>query len=539
MCWASLVLVNVFYFSEGLIGCDYRHVPTICCSDDIISIRPLLNPKRFLLEQLYLHLSRIRFPYKELKRNWLGVDFELHYLKLSNIEISSISSDAFDSPAFIKLGRLELIDLPLKSLPDGGLTGLPCITAIKMQNLQLDSFPMCFAAAIQKDSLSTFVMNNCTRKLKGITDSSCGSRQANLRKLFIINNDLKHEITDNIFYGFRAIHIELQSNMIENIGRNAFVPFAETLEFLRLSHNRLKVLPVGIFDFLRLRSPNEIRHSIRISLINNPWDCTCKLEYLRRCIQEFRSIFVAGFLLTMECSTPFNKMYHNIDSLPNLCTANDQYVIEVGKLSNANTSTSNDTSQSFSTQNIIVKQSSKYLYSLAIKEFPLDYFLLGFENDELMVHKSHYKGSSCMVKTNDGESRNVTVWLKLKPNQTYRFCLMRKRSSQPAKSQMSCVSFHSKAETKNDWILAKYRTIVIPSCEVAGSIAFLFGFLLSLVVAKRFRNPICPRLKPVLNHVAVNTNTGVHNRSSPQPRPCVLLLLQYVQRNFFSNFSVF
>lgn len=115
----------------------------------------------------------------------------------------------------------------------------------------------------------------------------------NLSKLrvLILNNNQIEDLPDGLFNNLSALtKIELKNNRLRRIGFYTFSRVPKLKE-IYLESNMLSVLSRETFDELELSS---------LSLINNPWNCTCDLRQFRDFIVDEKKLYTPPTL----CAAP-------------------------------------------------------------------------------------------------------------------------------------------------------------------------------------------------------------------------------------------
>lgn len=131
--------------------------------------------------------------------------------------------------------------------------------------------------------------------LTGVQDSQ--SAIANLIVLSMRLNNFREVLNESSFAGMRnAKTISLSNSNIFSIGPKTFDAMKDSIEFIDLRGNYLKVLPVDFFDGIAQR------YQVNIFLSENPWNCLCDLLDLKQTMMKHRIVF--SDFDRVKCASP-------------------------------------------------------------------------------------------------------------------------------------------------------------------------------------------------------------------------------------------
>ncbi|XP_076662828.1 uncharacterized protein LOC143366019 isoform X2 [Andrena cerasifolii] len=193
-----------------------------------------------------------------------GLD-TLEILSLYENKISTIEEDAFKGLHNRKLRRLNLGGNELTKVPTKALQTLDMLRKLEMQENKI--------TAIQEDNF-----------------------QENLQYLRLGDNNLHSVPSDALRRLHRLRHLDLKANNITMLPEDAFTGYGDSITFLNLQKNLIKVLPPLVFENLNsletlnlqnnklLHIPEEVTENIvdtlrNIDITDNPLVCDCELRW--------------------------------------------------------------------------------------------------------------------------------------------------------------------------------------------------------------------------------------------------------------------
>lgn len=462
-----------------------------------------------------LFLREIEFPHKTLSPKWFNIDYKITVIRIQSCDIRSIEPNAFNSPSFQTVTLMELKTIPIGLLPYGAFHGLPALRILMLVNVGLHTIGLNLLEPCKNLLLMTMDDNLPLLNFDGLA----GSIQMPLLHTIHFNgNNFKNTITNQTFASSagRLVDISLMKCQIEIIGKGAFAKMS-LLKKLDLRYNNMKRLPENIFDFLH--GQNRQSGPSRVYLSGNPWRCDSDLAPLKRIMSEHVDAFIEPPVPV--CATPINLkhlplqdlVYNNnlakIKPKPNelVCRLSDDHIDSIVAPPKA-------------MAKLRLTRHIDGLF-LSVKEFPSflpkSYIIVGFENSARNVYtdRSIRRKTQCVFKRNGGQQQMFQFKLKTQSNRLYRYCIIEEGPTK--NSPLDCISFTtrrkkniSQPETET-WLSVKHQSAVLSSCVISGALAYTVGIILSLVIARRFPNPLCGRKlnskKPSDVHMRIRSKT--------------------------------
>uniref|UniRef100_UPI00398F717C chondroadherin-like protein isoform X1 n=2 Tax=Pristiophorus japonicus TaxID=55135 RepID=UPI00398F717C len=243
---------------------------------------------------------------------------KLIYLYLSGNEISSLQSVIFEG--LPDLTYLYLDYNKLSAIPKGAFGLLPNLFALHLEYNPIPQLTDENMAGAEKLRWLYLTGSNITyispTALHPIGD---------LQKLFLDENKLTAVPTVALMRMPILDELKLSKNPIQQIGNDAFLPVAASLQHLWLNDMGLEKIADGAFDGLNaglqslylennrlsyIPSLSQFTNLHTIDLSNNPWDCDCPLLHLRRWIES------TNLKVTAVCHLPANVTGQNVKDAP-------------------------------------------------------------------------------------------------------------------------------------------------------------------------------------------------------------------------------
>lgn len=415
-------------------------------------------------------------------------------MKIENSDIDSISSGAFSTLSFRWTLVLFLSDLPITHFQPGVFDGLSNLRELNLQNIQVKKINFnIFAASCPR--LKTIYVERCTKttvKLFGLQNET---DLPYLDEVRFFDNNLRKRITQNSFTGLKNIRfMKLNGNAIEVIDTRSFDPFWNALLYLDLSNNSLATLPDGIFGTI------DPVNQMDIKLFDNNWYCDCELEFLRKFLQTMTE---ANRVI---CSDPPHLRGKILIQLTDLCETFDVQSPDVGMVTDnlqiiSSTEVPDSTTPSIemlfstspteqlipmpSTGMPMLTQPTKIFQlheennSLTVSDFPKNFILLAMENDWTTTRS----GMDCISNNYGFNSEQYKLQLHLKPNHTYRFCMLSKETFTIL--PLECISFYKIPIGIKAWLTKNDQQMISTFVAVVGVTSFLLGLCLAFLFSHR------------------------------------------------------
>lgn len=429
---------------------------------------------------LTLNLVHIAFPSKALTNEWLKSPCYVTVLKVSHSNLETIESNAFNTEIFSNLIELKLRYADIRLLKSGAFNGLTDLRRLTLDSISLDIVSRDVLVPCPKlNEFHIYFSFDTAHPVQ----NKWFSGDALLNELEVVDlfgNEIRKGIDNTTFNAAGNIKIlSLRDNYIETIGKDAFSPI-KSLKFLDLTNNYLKTMPSELKNLM------ERKPDIHFELGNNPWECTCELEtvrkyYLRRESSPFPIVCDGGMRIEkcMDlCSEDSNC--HDLKATPeSLLPFWHQLSPTEQKIS---------VKCKASTVSIVLQRpSARFLIGQYLDG---DYFinLNGFTSERIVVVSevgiyANTENSTCIT---NNRNVNMQFTIRLRPNSSYLFCFLDKVTLfiRP----FNCFAFHSKREeintSNNIWILNEDRNIIIFLCIVSGIISISLGTALAFIGTK-------------------------------------------------------
>lgn len=257
----------------------------------------ILIKERFIAKPIALRLSRINFhnsvyDFPTLYVNWFTSTISVKHLQLRDTYLWAIDEDAFNTQQFADLEILEIRNIRMSMLAEGVFNGLTNLKTLLLIQLEIKEFPLNLLEPVP--NLEIFTLQFGRNETISVDAIFGCAKLAHLQKVNIRWCNLNHTITKKTFTGLSKVRqLMLEQNKIEFIGSQSFNVPLQTLTYLSLEGNRLKVLS-PIFRTKRLKS-------LKFNIANNPWDCDCKQEQFLLFIQSIKDIKLSK---EIECQSP-------------------------------------------------------------------------------------------------------------------------------------------------------------------------------------------------------------------------------------------
>ncbi|KAM7408990.1 hypothetical protein PAMA_002621 [Pampus argenteus] len=208
---------------------------------------------------------------------------QIPYIEELHLDDNSVSAVSIEEGAFRDSNHLRLLFLSrnhLSTIP----SGLP----MSIEELRFDDNRI---SSISEQSLQDLI--NLKRLIldgnllnnRGIGEMALNNL-INLTELSLVRNSLTSPPAN--LPGTSLEKLQLQDNHINRVPPGAFA-FLRQLYRLDLSGNNLSSLPQGVFE--------DLDNLTQLLLRNNPWQCTCRMKWVRDWLQQLPSkVNVRGFM---------------------------------------------------------------------------------------------------------------------------------------------------------------------------------------------------------------------------------------------------
>lgn len=434
---------------------------------------------------VYLHLSNISFSNNVLSKSVFMADYAVHVLILEESQILDIQPNSFRSKSFQNLFELELRDLKMTRIKFGTFNGLTYLRSLTITDSDLQSFDKNVLEPCKE--LSKLTILDCPlfeMTLDGLTGTTI---LYNILRFRASGNNFENTITRFTFFQLPLLmELFLSNNMIRTIGEDAF--HAESMpqiNHIDLSHNQLKTILPNVLN------PHFILY-LRVKLNNNPWDCDCRIEHLRRVIQKSKN---PDAFSELWCDGPKSvrkmRLIHSSDlcdsvaeqskdDIPTNELNNDEDFVEL-------TNCPESMHLNESTQKIELDALPNGKYNLTLRNLPSNSIIVLMGNDGSI---------NCFTKDGIEKDDEICMEPEIEPNTAYRLCVMSKGDS--TVSPLDCIAFTSDAVASHIvpdiWIAKEHRIKTIIFCIISQFVSFLLGAGVTFLVKRRQRSVLIEQM---------------------------------------------
>lgn len=429
--------------------------------------------------------------------DWFTVVVDVKCLTMFDLNAYKIEKDAFNAKQFIDLNDLEIWSR-ITEFEDGVFIGLGNLKRLTLRGIQVNKFNS--KALEPLITLEHFTMENCINLESApnfAVDNLFGTiAMPRMKRVKVTKCNLKKTITDSTFSGLTEINeLLLMDNEIECIGPRSFDIVFNKLEFLSLAANKLKSLPVSIFEKAR-------GHMVSIKLDENNWHCDCDLEDLRKYMQYSES----KDLKEAICMTPTKYAGQKIFKLPSLCFEmplpepvqtsivfpddeenNNDGENEIPQIDEPGQFALIHCGPINGKKNVKLQQSDKIrLPTIRVNHGKLiictahlskDFYYFGYEQNMKMI-------LMCLGNSRGDKVRKIEI--DLHPYRMYRLCRLKRKHN--SITPMECIPYFTGSDENNFdvWITEKYKAAFISIIMVIAVIMPFLGILVSVILAKVF-----------------------------------------------------
>lgn len=374
--------------------------------------------------------------------------------------IDDIQANAFDKYSFNETIAL-ILSMPLKILRTDAFTGLVKLITLRLNKTRIHKIETNFINSPQLQTFSIAATNSSIELIHRLTDAL----PENCRSIRINNNDKFNVIKKNSFSKFHVLEtLTLIHNKIAHIENQSFHSFAKTLRFLYLRGNRLKTLPDGIIPIEILSQEGSTRRLV--ALHNNPWHCSCELQYLKDIHIKYPLVFISN----LNCETPLRLK--------------NKQIIDVDLCDEANEDDSSD--QCRSKIGLMQPNSDLHVVSTASGELSLLVNFTSTNNTLIWLENSPLDQLSTnnmpkCIKSSRTQKANLNLGEMLKSGKVYTFCLLKKPEGRV--HPLNCISHYtSPSTTDNNWVkktlgfLTLFVVYALAAC-IGTALVFLYNFV--------------------------------------------------------------
>lgn len=405
-------------------------------------------------------------------------------LEVTNLEVDTIEHNAFHSFKSVRLLLLE--NISLVHVKTGAFNGMLSLMSLRLKSMHIKHFePRILAPCENLQYLTITNMKDTPLVVDLLTGSG---NMTHLEEVFIYDNEIFDTITAKTFTGLKVVSsLHLPKNQIISLPNDAFKSISNTIVYLNLEGNKLKVLSANIF-FSVLDGDEKYK---KILLAKNPWHCDCKLIPLKYLMTTNRLIFDDN----ATCYTPLvwrNKPIKTAEFCIHSTNPPTQVVPQVERIWLK--CRQDDSIVSIVNRSMERIRINKGLYNkitILIEKFLPESVLIVLQNVDLkalqmlacyplFANRNNAKSSARMF--------SIDIDQQLDSQKTYLVCTMNSKAT--TITPLNCVTFHTFDEEINEdfglWLLQKHMFMAILLFLVVCFAIFLFGILLVYAVSKKY-----------------------------------------------------
>lgn len=236
------------------------------------------------------------------------------------IDYISIDVQPFDNinGIFIDLRSLNIENIPIEFIEYNTFDGLDNLEIIFLKKTKLKQF-ICDLFKYTPNLDGIYIDDGFEWDEKFQLSFKSSGIMKELGCISIINTNSKIDLSayfdQSTFSGLTKIrHLILQNNSIESIPQYTFHNILNTLEKIDLSQNRLKALPMHIFEYNILAKKS---YDLEIDFRNNPWPYKCNIQKIL--------FHEDGKSIDIKCLNSNNQIF----SLDKFCNAQNFFDMKV------------------------------------------------------------------------------------------------------------------------------------------------------------------------------------------------------------------
>ncbi|EFN82581.1 leucine-rich repeat transmembrane protein FLRT1 [Harpegnathos saltator] len=203
------------------------------------------------------------------------MDVEVARLELINCFLTMLSDEAFSSPIFERMIKLQLHDNNISTLRRATFRPLKRLEYLSINNNEIKEAEQFLLqdTAVNLENLEFEQAISDAEVLRNITGGS--TRYYNVKELALRYNHITI-IDSRLFAGIiRLENLYLQYSNIETVDANTF-EWMDSIRQIFINDNNISTLPKGLFD-----SVISHKNSLILSIHNNPWNCDCNLKWMQ------------------------------------------------------------------------------------------------------------------------------------------------------------------------------------------------------------------------------------------------------------------
>lgn len=407
-------------------------------------------------------------------------------------DIGTIQRYAFRSPTLAALEVLTLESATFRQLTKTMLDGLKALTTLTFLTCSIGKFDS-GAFDILAKTLSILTLSQADPQAEILQAKLLtGSVQMTALHYAKFKYNMKNTITNETFVGVPMLTtLDLSNCKIETIGPNSFDRLSSLL-MVRLNYNKLKNLPVGLFDRLL---PNQV---LLIDLTANEWECDCDICYVKSCISNVHNFRGDKDVCLVSTSSEvcIDENCFDINTSTDDTTSstppNPDGGFEVGRHEcqlDESSTVVEIVKIRLRSKTLQIQENLDGTVTLRVKNKTFNNTLLvWFDNgehhfqsqmtaDDIDCRLNHITNNSMITRSIQLEN--------IKPNTPYTFCLMENTVEEYVVSPFNCVAYNKHVEGEQVWISNNVRAFTIGMIVLSISLILFFGSMLGFLLMRR------------------------------------------------------
>lgn len=223
----------------------------------------------------FIQFRQMQFPQATVHRNWYKGRQQIHSLYFISCEFIAIQPNAFNNEAFKNLAHLSFKQQTHFEYRLDMFCGLPKLIQLSFHGFAMTNIDRDLLLPL-RETIVDFYMEVFSSQLD-FNEMFSSYKFLRLERLFLSECNKVRTLARENFTGLPILkELTVENGTLESICENAFDYIGVTLEVLNLSGNKLKTLPINLFNVIFEINCNY-RLGVEIVLANNLWNCDCQL----------------------------------------------------------------------------------------------------------------------------------------------------------------------------------------------------------------------------------------------------------------------